>query len=87
MRRAIILHKRVVRVLAAGGPYAAGVAVDVVAKLPVIAKDAAKKSALLKELRSIERLSAAVHRRTRAAAAKLDRLTVEKKLLAGFPNR
>jgi hypothetical protein len=57
------------------------VATEVVPSLPVEAKHAAQRSALLKELKALVRLSEVLSRRTRKAADKLARLPVIRKLV------
>jgi len=57
------------------------IAAEALARLPVAAKDAAKKKALIQEVKGLDRQETAWYRRMRAAADRLDRLPIEKKLV------
>lgn len=50
-------------------------------RLPVAAKHEAKKKTLIQELKVLDRQETAWHRRMQAAADKLDKLSIEKKLV------
>lgn len=70
------MKRRMVKGLMAHGPDAAGLTRDLLAKLPVLAQGSAKKLALAKELRDIDRRMAALERRSRRAASALERLPI-----------
>jgi len=58
-----------------------GIYADMVKKLPVTPKDNAKKSALIKELESMEKQCQHMARRLTSAADALERLSVESALI------
>jgi hypothetical protein len=57
------------------------IAAEALARLPVVAKDEPKKRALVKEVRALAGQDAALYRRMRACADRLDKLPIEKKLV------
>lgn len=80
-RRSKTLQKKLVKGMRYGDPQAAGIQADLIGKMPVSARDKAKKMALIRELKDIEKQHSALARRMRTAADRLERLSVEPALI------
>jgi hypothetical protein len=77
-KRSTTLHKGLSRVRA---DFDLGMAADVLGRLPVVAKDQAKKAALIRELNDVGRAEEAVVRRRHRVATAIERLRVERRMV------
>ena len=78
-RRSAKFHKVMVEITRK--PESADMVAELLKKLPVDAKDEARKRMLLKELKAISRGSELLYRRARMAADRIARLSVPNRLI------
>ena len=77
MRRPETLKKILIESLMEGGLYGFEVFIESLRRLPVIAKHKASKEALIKELKALDKQYNDTYRRSRAAADRVERLSLD----------